>query len=312
MPLTATIDPFTPEVDVLSIGVSRLFSQAHESRPKPPLWSKRKENTVLHLAIIGSGAIGAGVMELLKNDAALSFDTVIVPERSAEAARARIHAIVPNASVVSRLALDTRPDFLVECAGHQAIEEHVLPALKHGISCMVVSVGALSTPGLPERLEQAARDGGTQVHLLSGAIGGIDALAAARVGGLDSVIYTGRKPPRAWKDTPADGPVDLDRIASEVVIFQGSAREAAALYPKNANVAAMLSLTGLGLDHTQVRLLADPAVTENVHHVEARGTFGSFELTMRGKPLAANPKTSALTVYSIVRALRNKVSALSI
>ena len=267
---------------------------------------------MLHVAIIGSGAIGAGVMELLKNDAALSFDTVIVPERSAEAARALIHAIVPNASIVSRLPLDSRPDLLVECAGHEAIEEHVLPALERGISCMVVSIGALSTPGLPERLEQAARDGGTQVHLLSGAIGGIDALAAARVGGLDSVIYTGRKPPRAWKDTPADGPFDLDRLASEVVIFEGSAREAAALYPKNANVAATLSLAGLGLDRTQVRLLADPAVAENVHHFEARGAFGSLELTMRGKPLAANPKTSALTVYSIVRALGNKAHALSI
>lgn len=266
---------------------------------------------MLHLAIIGSGAIGAGIMELLKNDAALSFESVIVPERSAEAARARIHAIVPNASVVSRLALDSKPDLLVEFARHQAIEEDVLPALERGIPCMVLSVGALSTPGLPERLEQVARDGGTQVHLLSGAIGDIDALAAARVGGLDSVIYIGRKPPRGWKDTPADGPFDLDGLASEVVIFEGNAREAAALYLKNANVAATVSLAGLGLDRTQVRLLADPAVAENVHHFEAQGAFGSFELTMRGKSLAANPKTSALTVYSIVRALRNKAHALS-
>lgn len=35
------------------------------------------------------------------------------------------------------------------------------------------------------------------------------------------------------------------------------------------------------------------------------GAFGRLDLTLENEPLAANPKTSALTVYSIVRAIHN-------
>lgn len=266
---------------------------------------------MLHVSMIGCGAIGVGVMELLKSDPEVALDMVIVPETALENAGATVRRLAPNARVGVGLA-GSRPDLLVECAGHRAIEEHIIPALESGIPCMVVSVGALSEPGLADKLEQAAQRGGTQVQLLSGAIGAIDALAAARIGGLESVVYTGRKPAGAWKDTPAEQAVDLDALTETAVIFEGSAREAARLYPKNANVAATLSLAGLGLDRTRVRLLADPHALENVHHVEAKGAFGGFELTMRGKPLAANPKTSALTVYSVVRALNNRAHAVSI
>ena len=263
------------------------------------------------LAIIGCGAIGAAVLEGLHGDEALAVTAAVAPPEGQAAARAIAARWAPQAAVVDRLDGLT-PDLVVECAGHGAIEQHVLPALARGIPCVVVSIGAFAAPGLAERIEDAARRGGTQVQLLSGAIGGIDALAAARIGGLDEVVYTGRKPPRAWKGTPAEALCDLDALRDAKTIFAGSAREAARLYPKNANVAATLSLAGLGLDRTEVRLLADPEVSENVHQVDARGAFGSLSLTMRGKPLAANPKTSALTVYSVLRALRNRVRPVSL
>ncbi len=266
---------------------------------------------MLRVALIGCGAIGSSVIELLKGDAGLAVVAVVVPHEGLAAAQAALQTLAPGVQVGTGVPA-SGVDLVVETAGHAAIEEHVLPALRRGTPCVVASVGALSAQGLAEKLEIAAITGGTQVQLIAGAIGAIDALAAARIGGLDSVRYTGRKPPRAWKGTPAEQGRDLDALTAECVIFEGSAREAATLYPKNANVAATVSLAGLGLDRTQVRLIADPAMDENVHTVEAEGAFGSFELSMRNKPLAANPKTSALTVYSAVRALRNRAAALAI
>lgn len=275
---------------------------------------------MLSIAVIGCGAVGASVLELLHGDAHVRVSTLVVGAMNAAQAQALCHRFAPEARVVQSIdglggvegVEGALPDLLVECAGHSAIEEHVLPALARGIPCVVVSTGALGEPGMAQRMEDAARAGGTQAQLLSGAIGGIDALAAARIGGLTEVVYTGTKPARAWKGTPADAVCDLDTLTAPKCIFDGSAQEAARLYPKNANVAATLALAGIGLQRTRVQLFADPAAHENVHHVLARGAFGEFELTMRGKPLAANPKTSALTVYSVVRAIRNHAVPLAI
>jgi len=265
----------------------------------------------LRIALIGCGAIGTSVIELLQGEAGLAVVAIVVPADGAASTQTEVQKLAPGVQVVTSVP-QTGIDLVVETAGHAAIEEHVVPALRRGTPCVVASVGALSAPGLAEELEAAAITGNTQVQLIAGAIGAIDALAAARIGGLDAVRYTGRKPPRAWKGTPAEQGRELDALTQETVIFEGSAREAALLYPKNANVAATVSLAGLGLDQTLVRLIADPAIVDNVHVVEAEGAFGSFELTMRNKPLAANPKTSALTVYSAVRALRNRAAAFAI
>lgn len=272
-------------------------------------------SVVKRVALVGFGAIGQAVLGLIKNDDALRIGQVIVSPGAEETVRSWFAEHAPNQTpkVSTALLLDeNRPDVLVECAGHGALTAHVLPALRQGIPCLVVSIGALSEPGLAEELEAAAGQGATQVHLLSGAIGGIDALSAARMAGLDTVTYVGRKPPLGWLGSPAEEKLDLRNLKEKAMFFEGSAREAARLFPKNANVAATLSLAGVGLDQTRVQLYADPSVDQNIHYYEATGAFGHMAVTMQGKPLASNPKTSALTVYSVVRALRNLVAPLAV
>jgi aspartate dehydrogenase len=259
------------------------------------------------LTLIGYGAIGRSLHARLRGHTGIMVDRIVVSPGSV----ARVQAAVGEAVKVSSEVPDDTY-LVLECAGHTALTSHVLQALERGVECAVLSVGALSEPGLPEKLADAARRGGAQLHLLSGAIGGIDAISAARFAGLHSVAYTGRKPPQGWRGTPAEQVVDLDRLTEPTVILQASAREAARLYPKNANVAATISLAGLGLDATQVRLIADPTVTENIHEIDVRGEFGEMQLTLRGKPLADNPKTSALTVLSALRFLDNRSGSMTI
>ncbi|WP_245001882.1 aspartate dehydrogenase [Cupriavidus pinatubonensis] len=262
--------------------------------------------------MIGFGAIGQEVVHLLGTDQRLAVAQIVVPPTAVAETRVVAARLAPQALVDSQLDFREthRPDLVVECAGHGAVHNHVLPALRFGIPCIVASVGVLHDTSTFEKLDAAAQEGRTCVRLIPGAIGAIDALAAASIGGLLSVTYVGRKAPRSWVGTPAEQVCDLTAIDSPHEIFSGTAREAASHFPLNANVAATVAIAGLGLDKTMVKLVADPNVDRNVHTVYASGTFGRFEISIENRPLPGNPKTSALAAYSLAKAVRDACSTI--
>jgi aspartate dehydrogenase len=187
-------------------------------------------------------------------------------------------------------------DLVVEVAGHGALQQYGIAALKQGSDLIIASVGALADQALWESLQIAATK--SKILLPAGAVAGIDALSAAKRGGLTSVRYSSRKPPASLGETlPAD---------RETILFEGNARDAALQFPKNANVAATIALAGIGFDSTEVRIVADPTVTQNVHILEVEGTFGSFAMRISGKPLSGNPKSSSLTAMSVLRCIENR------
>jgi aspartate dehydrogenase len=275
---------------------------------------------MIEVTIIGYGAIGQAICRRLQGASGVRVTHVVVRAPRLQEVQKALDALAPSEPGASTqpliravTAVPRSCKLALECAGHQALKTHVLSALAQGTECAVLSVGALSEVGLPELLANAAQQGATQVHLLSGAIGGIEALAAARFAGLDEVTYTGRKPPSAWASvSDANMAAQSKNNAQAAIVLEASAREAARQYPKNANVAATVALAGIGLDATQVRLISDPTVSDNIHEIYARGAFGEMRIEMRGKPLADNPKTSALTVLSAMRFLHNRVNPLTV
>jgi aspartate dehydrogenase len=266
---------------------------------------------MLEFALIGHGAIARYVLKNLRRDEPARCVAMVVRKaRVAEAQKAMGEAVNVVGSV-AELGFHV-PPLVVEAAGHGGLAEHGAAVLEAGSDLVVVSVGALADRALYEKLAAAAEKGKAKLLVVAGAIGGVDALAAARQGGLARVRYTSRKPPKAWKGTPAEKIADLAKLTAETVLYTGRADEAARLYPQNANVCATVALAGAGWDKTEVTLLADPTADGNIHQIEAEGAFGRMTLEMRGKPLPDNPKTSSLAALSVLRAIRNRASAIEI
>jgi aspartate dehydrogenase len=254
------------------------------------------------IAVLGLGAIGTRVLRTLQ-DEILPNATYAAFDRGFGAGSRPDIRNVEQCSAVEALH-DWRPDLAIECAGHSLVASVVPELLCRGADVIIASIGALVDDDLRERLRHAALAGRSRLMTVSGAVGGLDALAAARGSGLQAVVYTGRKPPSAWRGTPADELVDLSCIETPTMLFLGSARGAASRYPQNANVTAAIALAGVGFDRTDVRLIADPTIDRNIHEIDVRGGFGSFSVRFENNPLAENPKTSWLAVLSIEQELR--------
>lgn len=260
---------------------------------------------MLRVGLIGQGAIAQYVAQRLAHVQA-SLALVLVRDGRADTART-VFGDVPLVTQIPPML----PDIMVDCAGHSGLAQFGPAILRAGVPLVTVSLGALADADLHARLHDAAQAGQTRLILCSGAIGGLDALRAARMGQLRSVVYTGRKPPQGWAGSRAAEVLDLDApMTAPATHFQGSARQAALLYPKNANVAAAVALAGLGFDATQVQLIADPQALGNTHQITAEGDFGSLQFALTGLTLPGNPRSAALAAMSVLSALSDHQSPL--
>ncbi len=260
----------------------------------------------MKVAILGGGTIARLALEHIRAGKLPGVEIVALAGR---AAGSRAEALAREFSVPYRCGAGSlvamRPDAVLEAASHEAVREHLVPLLEAGITVVVLSVGALADDELRKRAERAAERSGAQLYAPSGGIGGLDALKGACAAGVDEVSIQVAKPPAAWKGiayVEALG-VDLDRLGGTATLFEGRAREGVPHFPQNVNIAAVLSLAGVGLDRTRLRVVADPALTRNTHTIRVTGKTGTFSVVMENVAAPDNPKTAWLACYSALAAL---------
>jgi aspartate dehydrogenase len=262
----------------------------------------------MRIALIGGGTIARLVLENVRRGELGAFEVAALMGRAGGAPRARDLALEfgVNYSEEREALIAARPQAVIEAASHEAVREHLVALLERGIGVVVLSAGALVDDALRRAAEAAAARSGALLYVPSGGIGGLDVLKTACLAGVEEVSIQVAKPPAAWKGiayVERTG-VELSALTSAHTLFEDSAREGVPHFPQNVNIAAILSLGGIGADRTRLKVVADPSLTLNTHTIRVSGRAGRFTLVLENVPAPENPKTSWLACYSALAALK--------
>lgn len=249
----------------------------------------------MRVGLLGLGSIGATVASELDSGAVPGAEVAAVLRRTPDGQQFTVDSLDE---------LIRRCDVIVEAAGPAVLREAAAAVLAAGRDLIAVSIGGLFEDGLVDRLPDRGR-----LVLCSGAVGGLDLVRAATFAGpLRSLRITSRKAPRSllrpWMDAglvrrlealiPGDEPVEL---------FGGGVAKAVELFPNNVNVAATLAFAAGQRDLVEVRVVADPAATRSVHLIEVEGAVGDYRFEIANDPSPANPASSAIVAYSVLRCI---------
>jgi len=258
------------------------------------------------IGLLGCGAIGTQI--------ALAIDSGKIPAELTHVydfdnakAKALVSRLDKKPILVANphLLSSNNVDIVVEAASQEAVKNHALSILQNRKDLMIMSVGALLDESVFEILFDACREFKKKIYLPSGAIAGLDAIKSVK-DELESATLTTIKNPKALAGAKffEKKNIDAHSITQKTTIFEGAAKEAVALFPANINVAALLSLAGLGSTKTRVKIVADPATDKNTHQIEALGKFGKITIQVENIPDKTNPKTSRLAILSAIECLR--------
>jgi aspartate dehydrogenase len=266
---------------------------------------------MLRVGVIGCGTIGGEICQaidsgLVRAELVGIYD-VVAP--AAERLAKRLRRAPP---FLSQEQVIGAADLVVEATSRDVAPGIIRAALGRGRDVLVMSVGGLLT--CLEEAVALAQSQDRRIFVPTGAIAALDAVKGAAVATITRVTLTTRKPPKALAGAPfvVKHSIDLEGLREPTVIFTGSAAEAVPAFPANVNVAAALSLAGIGPQRTEVRVIADPTSDKNIHEIEMEGSFGRMIARMENVPSPNNPKTSYMASLSAIALLQRLTAPLII
>ncbi len=264
------------------------------------------------VAIAGLGTVGLAVAKALDDGAVDGLVLAAVAVRNVAKARQALAPLrLPPTILASVDELEPHADIVVECAPSHLLPAIVRPFVEAGKTAVVLSCGALLDN---QHLVEIARAHGGQIVVPTGALLGLDAVAAAAEGTIHSVRMITRKPVRGLLGAPylVEHGIEIAGIAEPVRVFRGSPREAARGFPANLNVAVALSLAGIGPDRTTLEIWADPHLDRNTHRIEVDADSARFSMSIENIPTQENPRTGRITAQSVVSYLRKLAAPLRV
>lgn len=259
----------------------------------------------LRIGVVGCGAIGSSLAKAVVSDFAREARLVSIYDIDRDRALGLARKLKNESLVSPSLGyLIKRTDLVIEAAEAKACLEIARSVLSKGRDIMIMSVGGVITHTTQLRI--LARKNQAQIYIPSGAICGIDALKAASEKKIRKVVLITRKNPRSLQGIEyiRRKGLRLDKIKRDTVLFSGNARQAVKLFPQNINVAATLSIAGIGQARTRVKIIASPKVKRNIHEIYIESDVGKISTRVENLVHPGNPKTSFLVVLSAIATLR--------
>lgn len=251
----------------------------------------------MRILLVGCGALGSSIARGVSK-----MPEAILTVYDLEQGRVERVARETGARVAASLSEGIGDaQLVVEAASQEALRDLAPRVLERGLPLVALSVGALGDAAFLEEVTRLARAKGGRLLVPSGALGGLDTVRAAAEAGIDEVTLVTAKPPEGF---------GLKDVKEARVLYEGPATDAVRLFPKNVNVAAALSLAGVGFERTRVRIVADPALSANTHTVVVKGAFGEMTCRVENRPSPDNPASSylaSLAAQALVRRLLSPV-----